>query len=226
MEQTRYIIKQNWLTLRPSSGALSSALLWSLGLALGTALYLSGSFSADLWMPASAQTVFTQGQVWRAWSTLFAHADFAHMGGNLLLFFPFAYYLSGHFGSLVFPFAAFLFGGAINLIVLKTMPEQTWLIGASGVVHWMGGAWITLGLLIDRRDSLSRRIMRAVGVSVILFVPDTFRANVSYSSHFIGYVLGVVSAMLYYLPMRHKFRKAEVLEEIQEEETGEWEEWM
>lgn len=118
---------------------------------------------ADLWMPASPEKVFNDGEIWRAWTTVFAHADLEHLLSNVFLFFILGIFLTSYFGKALIPITAFLFGGITNLIVLKTMPLQNTLIGASGVVFWMGGAWLTLFFLIDRRRSLIQRALRALG---------------------------------------------------------------
>lgn len=170
---------------------------------------------AKAWMPASPEQVFNQGQYWRAWTTLFAHADLGHLLSNAFLFFILGIFLLSYFGFLVIPLNALLFGGITNLIVLKAMPLQNTLIGASGVVFWMGGAWLTLFFLIDRRRSLTQRTLRSVGVAIMLFVPsEAFDPNISYKAHFVGFVLGVVWALPYFYINHDKFRSAEVQEWI------------
>ncbi|MBI2522021.1 MAG: rhomboid family intramembrane serine protease [Bdellovibrio sp.] len=205
-------IKENWLTRKPQRRALYSTLFSVLVLLLGTLVYLNNLFEATTLMPASYVSVFKQFQIWRLWTTLFAHADIQHVMSNLILFLPFAYYLASYFGFFFFPVFAFFSGGCINFVVLNTMPGDVNLIGVSGVVHWMGAAWMTLAFLIDRRESWRRRLLKVLGVSLILFIPDTFKLEVSYLSHFIGYLFGVLCALMYYLFFFRKFRDAEVLE--------------
>ncbi|OFZ16388.1 MAG: hypothetical protein A2X86_21970 [Bdellovibrionales bacterium GWA2_49_15] len=205
-------IKENWLTRKPRRKAFYSTFFSTAILLMGTLFYLNDFFDANRLMPASSMTVFRQLEVWRLWTTLFAHADVQHVMGNLILFLPFAYYLSSYFGVFFFPVLGFFAGGGINFLVLKTMPQESYLIGVSGVVHWMGAAWMTLSFLIDRRESWGRRFLKVLGVSLILFIPDTLKAEVSYLSHFLGYGLGILCALLYYLIFFRKFRAAEVLE--------------
>jgi rhomboid protease GluP len=83
------------------------------------------------------------------------------------------------------------------------------LIGVSGVVYWMGAAWITLALLVDRRGKLSTRLMKALGVAMLLFLPETYRPEVSYLTHLLGFLAGVASALIYYAIGRRRFRQAE-----------------
>jgi rhomboid protease GluP len=102
-------------------------------------------------------------------------------------------------------------GGLVNLLVLKTLPPQTELIGISGVVYWMGAAWLTLHLLIDHREKLRRRFGGALFLTLFLFVPETIHPEVSYLTHFLGFVSGALSACLYYWLRRQQFQAAEIV---------------
>lgn len=210
MEVKTYI-KENWLTKNPPKDGLLPTLLFTSFLIISSSIYLNDYFNAPLWMPASFELVFLKHEWWRLWTTLFAHADLSHIASNLFLFLPFSYFLIGYFGYFYFPMIGVLAGGLTNYIVLNTMPTYTTLIGFSGVVNWMGGAWLTLSALIDRRDSWNRRFQKVLAVTIILFVPDSFKEHVSYMSHFIGFFLGVITSLIYYLIFYKKFLKAEVI---------------
>jgi len=186
---------------------------------LATYTYLNGKLGADQWLAATPESVFLKHQYWRAWTTLFVHGDAGHLGSNLFLFAPLCYWLTGYFDLLFFPVAGFVIGGLVNLLVLKTMPAQATLIGVSGVVYWMGAAALTLFLLVDRRHSLKRRFSTALFLFLMLFVPDTYMPQVSYSSHLFGFLAGVPSAALLYAWRRKDFEKAEVKEIIFDEPT-------
>lgn len=214
--ETLTIVKENWLTRKPATFAFDLTFWMSLLLFAGSFLFLTGIAGADEWMPASFDQVFNQHQYWRAWTTLFAHGDLGHLLSNTVLFIPFAYFLSGYFGLFFFPLIGFFVGGLTNLVVLHTMPPETHLIGVSGVVYWMGAAWLTLYLLIDRRESFRRRIGIALFSSVILFVPETYKPEISYLAHFVGYAFGVLSSIGLYLFALKKFEAAEVREAIEE----------
>lgn len=193
------VFRENWLTRKaPRNGVWPTLALVAL---LG--------FGKIAEFPASADLVYGKGEAWRAWTTLLVHANPGHLLGNLILFAPFAYALTSAFSPLFFPFAGFAIGGALNLAVLKTMPPATTLIGVSGVVYWMGAAWITLAFLIDRRERATIRLVKALGVSMLLFLPQTYRPEVSYLTHLLGYLAGVGSALVYYAFHRSTFRRAE-----------------
>jgi rhomboid protease GluP len=170
------------------------------------------------WMPATSEAVFGHGQIWRFWTSLFVHADEKHLLANSFLFYILGFFLVGHFGVKVFPFSAMFFGGVINFIVLKKMPAGAELIGVSGVVFWMGGLWLTLYFLIDRRRSLIQRILRAVGVGLLLFMPaEAFDPSISYYSHGVGFFTGILFGVGYYLINQKKFLAAEVKEVLIED---------
>jgi rhomboid protease GluP len=206
MELKTYI-KANWLTKNPKSDGLTPTLILMSLLLLSSFIYLNNFFNAPLWMSATGELVFEKHQWWRAWTTLFAHGDLTHIFSNLFLFFP----LFGFFA-----------GGLVNLMVLQTMPAHVGLIGVSGVVNWMGGAWLALAWLIDRRESSGRRVLKVVAVTIVLFVPDSFKPDVSYLSHFLGYFLGIFSGIAFYFMFKKKFDSEEIVEVIPEDDNLVW----
>jgi rhomboid protease GluP len=212
------VVRENWLTRKLDSTAVTATAAATLALLVGSLMFWGGSWAADLWMSATRAQVFEQHQWWRAWTTLFVHADARHLVSNSLLFFIVGIFLNGYFGAIVFPIGAFLMGGFTNLIVLHGMRAQTELIGVSGVVFWMGGCWLVLYFLIDRRRSLTQRALRALGVAILLFMPaEAFDPSISYVSHLVGFILGVLSGAVYYIARRPKILAAEVRETIIEE---------
>lgn len=216
------IIKANWLTRKPDASAFW--IMLSVGFVF---IFVGYSYLIDLinlqnWLPASSKLVFLEHQYWRAWTTLFAHGDLEHLLSNALLFFPLTYFLSAYYGFLIFPILGIFFGGVINLIVLKTMPENVLLVGISGVVYWMGATWLTLFLLLDRRQRLRRRFASALFLTLMLFVPDTYKPSISYLSHFIGYFLGVLSGIAIYFFRRKEFQAWEVVEYSYDDDFFDW----
>lgn len=218
MEQTRKIVG-NWLTRPLDSNSFVMAGLSVSLLMLASLMYWSNLFQAAAWMTAIPQNVFHSHEIWRLWTALFAHADIAHLLSNALLFFIFAVILYGHFGSLMFPIAAFVFGGITNAIVLTTLPPTAQLLGVSGVVYWMGGAWLTLYFFLETRERITRRTLKAIGIGLLLFVPETFHQEVSYLSHLIGFIFGVLWAFGYYYWNRPRFLAAIESVLIEEEDA-------
>lgn len=215
---SREVIRETWLSRKPHSSASIVAAMMTLLLALGSLFYLQNMGNLAAWMPASHQLVFDQHQFWRLWTTLLAHADEKHLLSNSFMFFILGYFLNGYFHFFVFPLMALFIGGLANLIVLWGMPAPVHLIGASGVVFWMGGTWLTLYFLLDRKRSFYQRSLRTIGVAVLLFVPaEAFDPNISYRTHFVGFALGLAFGLIYYLANRRKFLAAEVRELVVDE---------
>lgn len=216
--ESSLILKENWLTRKPHQGA------WDVTISLGFFLFVIGlSFLQDImhlkqWMPASYDLVFNQHQFWRLWTSLFAHADLEHLLSNAIFFFPFTYFLSSYFGLWFVPILGIFIGGVINFFVLQGMPIETHLIGISGVVYWLGATWLTLFFLIDHRQSFRRRFAKVAVISLVLFAPQAYKPEVSYMSHAVGYLFGVLTALIFYWIHRKKFLQAEVYEEIMEDE--------
>lgn len=207
------------MTKRDLPGALFITMFMILVL-LGTSfVYLQNIYGASSWMAVSQDAIFKRHEYWRLWTALFAHGDLPHIFSNLFLFIPFSYYLSGYFGFSFFPLAGFALGGLTNFIVIQSLPPQVSLLGASGVVYWMGGAWMTLAYLVDRREKNGKRLIRSIGISMILFLPESYKSEVSYSSHFIGFGLGMISAMIMYYIHRKQYLAAEVIEYVVDEDV-------
>ncbi|MBL7543612.1 MAG: rhomboid family intramembrane serine protease [Bdellovibrionaceae bacterium] len=214
----RIVITENWFTKPTRDSAYFSTFVLGILLSLVGYLYIHGNEPFQKTISASGHLVFQEAQYWRLWTTLFAHADFAHLLGNLVLLLPLSFVITSYFGVWVFPMLGLFVGGVINYVVLKTMPVSTGLIGISGVVYWMGSLWIVLFMLIDRRKSVRQRIALGLFFTVVLFIPETYKAEISYLSHFVGYVLGVISGGLIYVLYRKTFLAAEVKEYLYEGE--------
>ncbi|MDG0816216.1 rhomboid family intramembrane serine protease [Bdellovibrio svalbardensis] len=211
-------VVQTWLTRKPSPHAGFIAAISTFILVLGSIVYQQDFFQAHTWMDASRIKVFEHHQWWRLWTTLFAHADLGHLISNSILFFILGYFLTGYFGALLFPLAAFAFGGITNFFVLLNSPPDISLIGVSGVVYWMGGAWLALYFALDKRKTYLQRSLRIGGVALGVFMPATaFDPTISYGAHLIGFLTGLLYGVLYYLRHRSTFEAALISETITDE---------
>ena len=218
IENSYQVVKQTWLTRKPSPLARPIATLSTFAITSGSLVYLFNFGGFGDKMPASPRAVFEHGEIWRLWTTLFAHADIGHLASNSLLFFILGFFLNGYFGSLVFPLAALAFGGLTNLIVLRTYEPEIYLIGASGVVYWMGGVWLVLYFILSRQKNLAQRTLRTLGVAILIFMPaQTFEPHISYRTHFIGFVLGIGFGCIHYFKNRRRYLAAEIRETIIDE---------
>ena len=215
------IMRQNWLTGKPNSLSAFLALFCTLTVVLISQLYWSNLFSAQDWMPATRELVFQKMQYWRAWTTLFVHGDSKHLLSNSFFFFIFGLLVHGYFGVIAFPLAAFVMGGLINLVVLSNMPLETQLIGASGVVFWLGGFWLILSFLIDRRRGIMHRLLKTIGISLVLFFPsEAFNPAISYKAHLVGFVFGLMAGLATYLAFKKVLKSKDRIETIIDIDPG------
>lgn len=211
-------VRETWLSQKPSKYASIITAITTLLLVLGSLIYQTNFLHLHHWMEATQTAVFDQHQWWRLWTTLFAHADVGHLVSNSILFFILGYFLTGYFGVFLFPLAAFAFGGLTNWIVIASYPPTVALIGVSGVVYWMGGAWLALYFLLDRRRTYFQRTLRIVGVALGIFMPATaFDPAISYKAHLVGFILGLTYGFLYYWRHQKTFKQALVIETIIDE---------
>jgi rhomboid protease GluP len=213
------IVRENWFTREPRDYWLSPTLiLTSLMVAVSFSVFTNFRGAGD-WLIASPDQVFNKHEYWRAWTTLLAHADLSHLVSNTMLFLPLVYLLTAYFGLWLFPVTGFFLGGIVNLLVLKNMPLQSSLLGVSGVVYWMGAVWLTLFFMVDRRKNPKARFANILFLMLMLFIPETYEPHISYLSHFLGFVFGVASALIYYFIHRAEFNRAEVVETIYEDDS-------
>jgi rhomboid protease GluP len=85
------------------------------------------------------------------------------------------------------------------------------LMGVSGVVYWMGASWMLLSFLIDKRESKKLRGLRLLAVTLMLFMPDTYQPQISYLSHGVGFILGLMMSSLYFHLQKEVFKKQEII---------------
>lgn len=211
-------LTHTWLTRKPADYAEPMTAIIGATVAVMTWMFWNDVFHAASWMSASGSQVFNQHQWWRLWTSLFAHADIGHILSNSLLFIPLSFFLTGYFGPYFFPLFGFFVGGVVNFVALKTMDPHVSLIGISGLVYWMGSAWLTLYLCVGSRESFRRRVGKTLFIGAALFMPQQLEPHVSYVSHFYGFVFGFPSALAYYFFNRARFRAAEEFETIDDGE--------
>ncbi len=203
--QTRLV--SNIFTRKFLSSTWPMTLVWVIVVYGASFLFLE----KDISLEASGVLVFQQHEWWRAWTSLLVHSDLAHLLSNTPWLVVFMFLLNGVFGA-VPVLLAFVVMGLGNLIVLATMPAQVSLVGASGVVHFVGAMWVTLHVLVDHREGWKPRFGSALFLMLMLFIPGDYRPNISYMGHAVGFILGVGTGIVYYLFQRARFKALEVYE--------------
>lgn len=163
---------------------------------------------ADL-LPSVKNKIFIDGQWWRIFTSTLIHSNLGHLLSNLYMLGIFSFFVYGHFGAKIHPLFTFLGAGIVNLIAISTYSGDTRLLGASGLVYLLGGFWLTLYLFIQRQFPFMNRFLRVCGIALMVFFPTSFESTTSYRTHFIGFVVGISMALLYFVFNFKKIRKHE-----------------
>lgn len=206
------IVKETYLSRKPASGSPYVALGSVTLILVASLVYWSDTSGLASALPASREAVFGRGEYWRLATSMLVHADFSHFLSNGVVLGVLAFLLFGYYGSMIYPALTLFFGTIVTAISLRTYPAETWLLGASGLVYLMAGFWLALYLLIERRFSWTKRVVRAVGFGLIVLVPTAIEPAVSYRTHLIGFVVGVVFALAYFSKRKEELRAAERVE--------------
>lgn len=215
-------IRATWLSRTLHADAVIVATIASLLIALVTIIEWNNHFGVSEFLDSSYRLVYGNGEFWRLWTATLVHSDLKHLLSNLFMFFILGWFLFGYFGSALFPFSAFVMGGVLNAIILPTYNPFTTLVGASGIVFYLGGVWLALYFLIQRQLSIFQRVLRTGGVGLALFMPsEAFDPAISYRTHFLGLFVGAVVGAAYFFMHKDQFRRAEVIEQITEEPDDE-----
>lgn len=132
------------------------------------------------------------GEVWRLFTSLFIHANIAHIAGNMLFLFIYGlraqemfdakeymaiYFLAGLAGNVLTMFGDFIFLGVSGGFVVS--------VGASGAIFGVLGA-----VMIYQRRSIGQSIISALMYAFFLFVIN-IGPNVNFIAHLGGLVMGL-----------------------------------
>lgn len=167
---------------------------------------------------ASGKSLFVDKRYWQLVTTTFAHADFSHLVSNSYMLGIIGYFVYAYFGFLVYPLIAIIFSAVINLTAIATYDESTRLLGASGMVYFLYGFWLAMYVFIERKFSIASRLIRVVGFGLVVLFPSTFEPQVSYRTHAIGFLYGIMFAVGYFLIKKEEIRKSEEWVIIEEDE--------
>ncbi len=207
-----FIVKETHLSQKPRRGSLwvsLASVMVLLAISLAYWLDLLGMAS---YLPAVPEKVRQDGEVWRLLMSIGTHADFRHFLGNSIAFGVLSFLLYGYFGGMVYPVLTWTLGTLVTGLALVTYPPTTHLLGASGVIYLMAGFWLTMYLGIERRLSPAKRLFRAFGFALIVLVPTVWDPSVSYRTHGIGFAVGVVFGVIYFVKKKDELRRAERVE--------------
>ncbi|MGH9460573.1 MAG: rhomboid family intramembrane serine protease [Vicinamibacteria bacterium] len=206
------VITETHLSRKPASGSVWVALAGVALLCMVSGIYWTDALGLASELPATPETVFELGQYWRVFTAIGVHSDFWHLMSNALVFAVLSYVLYGYFGAMVYPVLTVGGGGLVMALSLATYPPLTVLVGASGVTYLMAGFWLTLYLFVERRFTLAKRLLRALGFGVIVLMPTVIEPAVSYRTHALGFGVGVALGVAYFYFNKDRLRAAERFE--------------
>lgn len=141
--------------------------------------------------------IFDQGEWYRVVSSIFVHSNVKHLLGNMLFLVPFGGLLTNYFSWRMFPLYSLVLGIITQIISLKTYQLQIGLQGASGLLYVMFGLWLALYYKAETHIPAGKRWLRIIGFCLIMTVPSEFSPHVSYRTHLIGLIIGLVSGIIY-----------------------------
>ena len=204
-------IVETYLSRAPAKNSASISMLVVGVVFLFSLVYWGNSFGLKDELILDRNLVFQSHEYWRLFTGMLVHADMNHFLSNALPLFLFGYLLYGYFGPRIYPISIFILGAAVNWISIFSYPSGSRLLGASGVVYLTAGFWLTLFVSAERRFSMTRRLIRSVGFAFVMLVSSTFDPSVSYRTHAIGFVTGILFGAVYYFASRDRIRAAEVI---------------
>jgi membrane associated rhomboid family serine protease len=141
-------------------------------------------------------------QPWRLLTSMFVHADPAHVvwnGVSMLVFAVPVILDVGYLGAAIVYVAGGVVGGIAGA---AAVPEGVVLFGSSGAVSALFGAWIAITLLRARRTGFPRRArMRTIGVSLLILPtlvnPETSSGqSISVAAHLGGLGAGIAAGLI------------------------------
>ena len=200
------------ITGKPKKSSLAVTFSTILVIALVTQFYWQAPPIWSELLPAIKDKIYNEGEWWRVFTAIFIHADFGHFLSNMYMLGIFSFFVYGYFGFGVYPILSFFCAGIVNALSIMTYAPEVRLLGASGLVYLLGGVWFTLYFLVQRQYSLVNRSLRVIGIGFMIFLPTTFVPTVSYRTHAIGFVVGVVMGVVYFYRNQKFIRTCEVYE--------------
>jgi membrane associated rhomboid family serine protease len=140
--------------------------------------------------------VINKGEFWRLFTALFLHYNLLHLVFNLFALYVLGPPLERTIGALRFAACYLIAGigstGGVVLLTLFKIVRPAELVGASGCIMGIVGAWA--GFLIRHRHvwQAKQRLLNILLIIVIQIVFDISTPQVSTSAHLCGLVTGFV----------------------------------
>ncbi len=196
--------KKTWPVFTFTVFLISMALVWSCEHYPQWSLFerfsiLPAAFSQD------SNLAITQWH--RLFTAVFLHANWYHWAGNMVIFLPLAFHLERHTNSWWFLLIFLLSGLAGNLASLFMLRDSDhYLLGASGAVSGLLGAWLRLfpqkrlrvlipiGLYLQKAQVPIFILILVWLVVQLALQLSSHSYHVAWSAHIAGFVTGFLLA--------------------------------
>lgn len=144
--------------------------------------------------------VISEGEFWRLFTALFLHYNLLHLVFNLFALYVLGPPLERTIGAVRFAACYLIAGigstGGVVLLTLLKIVRPAELVGASGCVMGIVGAWA--GFLVRHRHvwQAKQRLLNILLIIIIQILFDISTPQVSTSAHLCGLVTGFVIGLL------------------------------
>jgi rhomboid protease GluP len=164
-------------------------------IAFNIAFYIYTSFAGGDFLNTSVDMLVNYGQInvlvfqgdyWRLFTSMFVHADVAHIVGNMLFLLIFGLRGEEMFSPQEYLSIYFIGGLTGNLLSLLLLPLETISVGASGAIFAMFGA----SVIFTRRSFQQSIIGALIYAFFLLFISSG--VGVNNFAHIGGLVTGLV----------------------------------
>ena len=146
----------------------------------------------------------TNPQLYQFFTSVFLHADFMHLGGNMVFLWVFGNAINDRFGNV--GYAAFYLAGGVLACLGHMMFSDAPVLGASGAVSAVTGAYLVLLPMVRLKLLFWFYLITVFHMSSIYFLLFSFLYNVfmsyrggggvAYEAHLSGYIFGIGAASL------------------------------
>ncbi|ODA89375.1 rhomboid family protein [Leifsonia xyli subsp. xyli] len=153
-----------------------------------SALIYAGGYSH----PTGSLSPLIAFEPWRMLTSLFAHASLIHLALNMYTLWVFGIALEPMLGRLRYAALFLIAGFAGSLAVLLITPPGQGVLGASGAIFGMFGAFF----IIQRRlGGNATQILTLVAINLAIgFIPGL---NISWQAHIGGFIGGLLLGLIY-----------------------------
>jgi len=147
-------------------------------------------------------TAVAHGQWWRIFTSIWLHADLAHLAANAALGWVVLGLTMGQIGTGPGLLAAYLAGAAGNVIALGLSAHATTSLGASGMVMACVGILASHSLALQRGSQFSKKeLVTGLSAGLMLFVLVGLSPGSYVQAHLGGFASGLgLGAFLAFLP--------------------------